>query len=483
MTTKPRARLSLNPLLVDATIAFGLSALSLLAVAGGASEAGRRDALSITLLLLETLPLLGRRRWPIPVLVITLAATILHASLVEGAVVNESLGALVALFTVAERYDRRVSIAATFAVGWRLRRVDRRAGRLPDRGLRVHPDDALRRHRVGARRLGAHATPLRGRDRGERPAPGSRSRGTGPPGRPGRTRADRPRAARHRDPPCQRDRHPGRGRPDGARAAAGPGEDRPRGHRPDEPRGAHRHAPDARDPGREPASTDDPITRAAARPRPPGRAHRGGPRRRPAGRALHRRRSPAARRRASSCRPTGSSRRPSPMRSSMRAGPARACACGTRNEPSRSRSPTRAARVARPRRSGDRRPRADRHAGARRPLSAASSTPARQRAGSAFVPACPSSPTRGGVMTAPIRVLLVDDQELVRTGFRMILDGEADIEVVGEAADGKAGVEAATPAASRRGGHGHPHAGPRRHRGHPPDRPRRASPRTPGCWS
>jgi DNA-binding NarL/FixJ family response regulator len=35
------------------------------------------------------------------------------------------------------------------------------------------------------------------------------------------------------------------------------------------------------------------------------------------------------------------------------------------------------------------------------------------------------------------RVLLCDDQELVRTGFRLILDLEPDIEVVGEAADGK----------------------------------------------
>jgi DNA-binding NarL/FixJ family response regulator len=35
-----------------------------------------------------------------------------------------------------------------------------------------------------------------------------------------------------------------------------------------------------------------------------------------------------------------------------------------------------------------------------------------------------------------IRVLLADDQELVRTGFRMILDAQEDIEVVGEAADG-----------------------------------------------
>jgi DNA-binding NarL/FixJ family response regulator len=33
-------------------------------------------------------------------------------------------------------------------------------------------------------------------------------------------------------------------------------------------------------------------------------------------------------------------------------------------------------------------------------------------------------------------VLLVDDQELVRTGFRLILDLEPDLEVVGEAADG-----------------------------------------------
>jgi len=35
-----------------------------------------------------------------------------------------------------------------------------------------------------------------------------------------------------------------------------------------------------------------------------------------------------------------------------------------------------------------------------------------------------------------VRVLLADDQELVRTGFRMILDHEADIDVVGEAANG-----------------------------------------------
>ncbi len=40
----------------------------------------------------------------------------------------------------------------------------------------------------------------------------------------------------------------------------------------------------------------------------------------------------------------------------------------------------------------------------------------------------------------PIRVVLVDDQELVRTGFRMILDAELDMDVVGEASDGEAAI-------------------------------------------
>ncbi len=42
-----------------------------------------------------------------------------------------------------------------------------------------------------------------------------------------------------------------------------------------------------------------------------------------------------------------------------------------------------------------------------------------------------------------IRVVLVDDQALVRTGFRMVLDAEADIEVAGEAADGLQAIQAA----------------------------------------
>ena len=40
-----------------------------------------------------------------------------------------------------------------------------------------------------------------------------------------------------------------------------------------------------------------------------------------------------------------------------------------------------------------------------------------------------------------IRVVLADDQELVRAGFRLILEGEEDLEVVGEAADGEEAIE------------------------------------------
>ena len=40
-----------------------------------------------------------------------------------------------------------------------------------------------------------------------------------------------------------------------------------------------------------------------------------------------------------------------------------------------------------------------------------------------------------------IRVLIADDQALVRGGFRLILDAQKDIEVVGEAADGASALD------------------------------------------
>ena len=40
----------------------------------------------------------------------------------------------------------------------------------------------------------------------------------------------------------------------------------------------------------------------------------------------------------------------------------------------------------------------------------------------------------------PIRVVLVDDQMMVRAGFRMVIDSQPDLTVVGEAGDGTAAV-------------------------------------------
>ncbi|GGU90939.1 DNA-binding response regulator [Actinomadura cremea] len=46
-------------------------------------------------------------------------------------------------------------------------------------------------------------------------------------------------------------------------------------------------------------------------------------------------------------------------------------------------------------------------------------------------------------MTAPVRVLVCDDQPLIRTGFATIIDAQPDLEVVGECGDGRAGVDLA----------------------------------------
>jgi DNA-binding NarL/FixJ family response regulator len=48
---------------------------------------------------------------------------------------------------------------------------------------------------------------------------------------------------------------------------------------------------------------------------------------------------------------------------------------------------------------------------------------------------------RGG--TSLIRIALVDDQELVRAGFRMVLDAQPDMQVVGEAGDGLGAIDLA----------------------------------------
>ena len=44
-------------------------------------------------------------------------------------------------------------------------------------------------------------------------------------------------------------------------------------------------------------------------------------------------------------------------------------------------------------------------------------------------------------MTEQIRVVVVDDQQMVRAGFRMVIDSQPDLTVVGEAGDGAAAVQ------------------------------------------
>jgi len=41
----------------------------------------------------------------------------------------------------------------------------------------------------------------------------------------------------------------------------------------------------------------------------------------------------------------------------------------------------------------------------------------------------------------PVSILLADDQELLRMGFRLVLEAQPDLEVAGEAGDGEQAVE------------------------------------------
>jgi signal transduction histidine kinase len=100
-----------NPLLVDGLIAAGLTALSVVTLAAGARDIGSYSESSIALLLLQTVPLVVRRVAPIPVFVVTAAATLLHALQAQDTL-NTTLGSLIALFTVGEYAERRVSLTA-----------------------------------------------------------------------------------------------------------------------------------------------------------------------------------------------------------------------------------------------------------------------------------------------------------------------------------------------------------------------------------
>ncbi len=113
-----RSALAANPLLVDVAIALGLTALSLLAIASGSDSIDAPAPIAVAVVLLETLPLALRRRFPLAVFLTVIGAAGVHIALVPaGEELPGALPALVALYTVGERLDRRTSLGLLLLTG------------------------------------------------------------------------------------------------------------------------------------------------------------------------------------------------------------------------------------------------------------------------------------------------------------------------------------------------------------------------------
>jgi signal transduction histidine kinase len=112
--TRLRRSLAANVHPVDVAIAIGLAGISLLPFLSGAPDVGPPGALTVLLLLLESLPLIVRRRYPLEVMLIVVSATIVQIGILPAGVPLQSgLGILVAIYTIGERLDRRLSLGLT----------------------------------------------------------------------------------------------------------------------------------------------------------------------------------------------------------------------------------------------------------------------------------------------------------------------------------------------------------------------------------
>jgi signal transduction histidine kinase len=99
---------------VDVAVALGLAGLSFLPYLSGSSELVSPGWLSALLLLLESLPLVVRRHYPLAVLLVIVGATIVQIALIPpGGALTGGLGLLVAVYTVGERLDRLMSLGLT----------------------------------------------------------------------------------------------------------------------------------------------------------------------------------------------------------------------------------------------------------------------------------------------------------------------------------------------------------------------------------
>jgi signal transduction histidine kinase len=118
---------------VDVVVAVGLAALSIAAFASGAPTVGPPGAVTVVLLLLESLPLVVRRRYPLAVMLVVVTATIAHIAIVPaGQTIQAGLGVLVAIYTVGERLDRQMSLGLTALTGAIVAALFVGIGGLPD---------------------------------------------------------------------------------------------------------------------------------------------------------------------------------------------------------------------------------------------------------------------------------------------------------------------------------------------------------------
>jgi signal transduction histidine kinase len=103
---------------IDVVVALGLAALSLLPYLSGSLALTPRDALIVVLLLLESLPLIVRRRYPLEVFLVVITASIVNVALVpQGQELTAGLGILVAMYTIGERLERQVSLPLAALAG------------------------------------------------------------------------------------------------------------------------------------------------------------------------------------------------------------------------------------------------------------------------------------------------------------------------------------------------------------------------------
>ena len=78
-----------------------------------------------------------------------------------------------------------------------------------------------------------------------------------------------------------------------------------------------------------------------------------------------------------------------------------------------------------------------------------------------------TSPDLSSEALRPTRVLIADDQALLRAGFRVLIESADDLQVVGEATTGQEALDRVTAGGCRRGADGHPDAGDGRAGCHP----------------